>query len=461
VASSETLVSADACTAVFQKLQSFVKRGTAVKLILQHRMIGAADWASNRMRVSSQRSEVSVQVELTRNGAMGAALTSRLDDDGLLQAVRDAEHVIQYTSEQWENIADPFIDTPILTPQLWSNATANFDATARTDVMHHLVEPATRAGLLSTGLLQTSIEATATLSSEGLSRYYRSTGAECSITVRDVQGTASGWAGVNHYALEKIDPQALATQALDRCQRSVKPVAAEPGRYTVILSPQAVADLFEETINYTGRFSAEHGYGPFAGKELGRSKITEQVMDRRLMLRSDPMDVDGGFLPYDIYTGDSYRPTDWIDRGVLRELSYERDYALSALGLDQPLSYPSAEPRAFRLAPAPGVPTSTLDEMIGHTDRGIFVTRLHNVVVMDPDSMLCTGYTRDGLWLIEDGKISKSIKNFRFTESPLFVLNNVEEIGVPQRVYSNRGWAYVAPAIRVRDFSFTSLADAV
>jgi predicted Zn-dependent protease len=88
------------------------------------------------------------------------------------------------------------------------------------------------------------------------------------------------------------------------------------------------------------------------------------------------------------------------------------------------------------------------------------VTRFNNVNVIDGKSMLCSGYSRDGIWLIENGKISRPVKNFRFTESPLFVLNKTEDIGVPQRVFRS-GMAYVAPAVRVTDFSFTSLADAV
>jgi len=168
------------------------------------------------------------------------------------------------------------------------------------------------------------------------------------------------------------------------------------------------------------------------------------------------MDPDGAFLPYDQGTGTPYQPVDWISHGILRELAYNKWYALPKLNLDKAL--PNS--RSFRLTAAPGVPTATIDEMIASTQRGILVTRLYNVQVIDMQSMLCGGYTRDGLWLIEHGKISRPIKNFRFTESPLFVLNKLEEATIPERVFAPRR-SLVAPAIRVRDFSFTSLADAV
>jgi predicted Zn-dependent protease len=104
--------------------------------------------------------------------------------------------------------------------------------------------------------------------------------------------------------------------------------------------------------------------------------------------------------------------------------------------------------------------TTTIDEMIATTKRGFRVTRFSNVGVLDPNSLLCSGYTRDGLWLIENGKISKPVKNFRFTESPLFMLNNVDALGVPQRVFHPSAPAIVPP-IKARDFSFTSLSEAI
>jgi predicted Zn-dependent protease len=104
--------------------------------------------------------------------------------------------------------------------------------------------------------------------------------------------------------------------------------------------------------------------------------------------------------------------------------------------------------------------TTTIDEMIQTTKRGIMVTRLSNIRLVDPNSLLYTGYTRDGLWLVENGKISKPIKNFRFTESPMFVFNQVEQLGPPVRVF-HPGAPVIVPPVKVRDFSFTALADAI
>jgi predicted Zn-dependent protease len=200
------------------------------------------------------------------------------------------------------------------------------------------------------------------------------------------------------------------------------------------------------------RIMAENGIGPFADRDRpGFSKIGQQIIDRRLTLSADPMDPECGFVPFD-WNGEPYLATNWIEHGVLKELYYPRSYGLRQMGKD----YALPNSRAFRLSGG----TTTIDEMIADTRRGILVTRFNNLQILDLSSMLLQGNTRDGLWLIEKGKITKAIKNFRVTESPLFVLNSLQALGVPQRVYRPAAPA-VCPPIMAQDFSFTGLMDAV
>jgi predicted Zn-dependent protease len=142
----------------------------------------------------------------------------------------------------------------------------------------------------------------------------------------------------------------------------------------------------------------------------------------------------------------------WIDRGVLTAMSDHRDYALRSR--NENLGHPNS--LAYRMS---GGATS-IEEMIASTKRGLLVTRLSNVGLLDGGSVLCTGLTRDGLWLIENGAISKAVKNLRFTESPIFVLNSIEQLGQPVRVFSP-GAPVIVPPLKARDFSFTSMIDAV
>jgi predicted Zn-dependent protease len=261
----------------------------------------------------------------------------------------------------------------------------------------------------------------------------------------------------------RIDTEKLSAIALHKCLTSRNPVALEPGRYTTILEPQAVSDLVStifDTYTVMDRYAAEKPppRRPFSGEKKDETKIGEQVIDERITISADPMDPDLSFLPIDIYSSTAksvtvYHPVKWIENGVLKELAYQRDpYGIQVLGVNTGLPNSGA----FKMSGG----TTPIDEMISTTKRGVLVTRFSDVTLIDELSMLCTGYTRDGLWLIENGKISKPVKNFRFTESPLFILNNVEQMGVPQRVF-RPGKPAVVPPLKVSDFSFTSLADAI
>jgi predicted Zn-dependent protease len=293
----------------------------------------------------------------------------------------------------------------------------------------------------------------AVLDTSQLFRYYPITQCQYSITVRDPASAGSGWAGVDFNDWQRIDANQRTAIAIDKCQRSRNPVAVEPGRYTAVLEPQAVCDLFSPILDRAmDRQMAEMGMGPFAAGG-GNSKIGQRVLDDRMTVSADPMDPDCGFIPFD-WNGEPYQHVNWIENGVLKDLSYNRAYGVTALNKDAALS----NSRAYRLSMTGA--TATVDEMVEGVERGLLVTRFNNVRLVDFQSMLLSGTTRDGIWLIEKGKISKAVKNFRFTESPLFAFNNIQQSGIPQRVFRPDAPA-VVPAITVRDFSFTALADVV
>jgi predicted Zn-dependent protease len=214
------------------------------------------------------------------------------------------------------------------------------------------------------------------------------------------------------------------------------------------------------------------GLGPFNKSLmpplLGTAHLGDKVVDERISISADPMDPELGFPPFsldsegfvDLFKVPVYHPVKWIDHGVLTHLAYDRNDAIVRMGKN--LGLPNSG--AFRMS---GGDTS-IEEMISTTKRGIYVTRFDQLQLLDFTSQLHRGYTRDGLWLIENGKISKAIKNFAFTESILFILNNVDQLGVPQRVFHpNVPDPYlipqprIVPPLKVRDFSFTALTDAV
>jgi predicted Zn-dependent protease len=202
---------------------------------------------------------------------------------------------------------------------------------------------------------------------------------------------------------------------------------------------------------------------------MALSKLGERIIDARLTITADPSDPVAGFPSFDIGFPDGngdpfgdmwvYHPTTLVEHGVLVNLGYPRNYGIQSLGVSTGLPIGGA----IRMTGG----TTSIDEMIATTKRGVIVTRFDEIQQLDFRSLLLRGYTRDGIWLIENGKISKPIKNFAFTESILFALNNVEQLGVPQRVFHPSAGSLaqptpvVVPPLKIGDFSFTSLSDAV
>jgi len=453
----EEFLSHEQCAALFDRIVALGTGGGETSIALTSRYSSGATWARNRVHLSQAVGATTIEITRKVGGASAIAWATRTDDDGLREAIRHAELSLQWDVQNPEQIRDEPLNEPTLTPTLWSEPTYALDGAQRGDIAQHMIAASETAGLLAAGELLVSARGYATFNTMGIARYYPVTWVECSMSVRDQKGTASGWAGKTHYDIAKIDAQALAAVAHDKCVRSMNRGAVEPGRYVTILEPQAVADLFAVVMDPMGptmdRTGAENLIGPFA-LSLGRSKIGQHVLDRSLTVRSDPMDPDAGFVPFEKYSGDPYQPVSWFADGVLRDLYYHRDYALSRMHKGQSLELQGSYRLSSTLEPV------SIDEMIRTTERGILVTRFHNVQMVDNKSVLCTGFTRDGLWLIEHGKISRPIKNFRFTSSPLFAMNALEAVGKPVRVFDHE-FARVAPAMKVRDFNFTSLADAV
>jgi predicted Zn-dependent protease len=436
---------------LFKRIHGMAQGGGETRLALESTWTGNLRWARNQITTSGDRR--SNDVTLTRRiQKAGASVTfDMLDDTALEHAVRRAEHLLLLDPEQPESdLHDDYFE-PALTPHIFFDSTYNMEAASRATMMKSLVQPTIRAGMLAAGYIQVSAHGRTIQNSRGQVRYYPYTLAQYSVTVRDPQGTGSGWAGVDWNDWTRIDAEKISAVALDKCVRSRNPVAVEPGRYTTILEPQATCDLFSLVMNFMSRVGAEQGSPPFNGPKLGTTKIGQQVLDSRITVTADPMDPDLGFPPFDL-SGDVYHPVHWFDNGVLTNLSYERYYGVTQLGVNTglPNSY------AFRMNGG----TTTVDEMIQTTKRGIFVTRFSNIHLVDRNSLLYTGYTRDGLWLVENGKISKPIKNFKFTESPMFVFNSIDQLGPAVRTFHPAA-PVIVPPVKVRDFSFTALADAI
>ena len=407
-------------------------------------------FAANQVSTAGAVADASLTVQAAFGARHAATVTNDFSDEGLRRAVQAAESLAKLAPEDPETM--PELGAQQYVPvDAWFESTAALSAGDRARAALTALEPARQAGdLAAAGFLVTSASQAAVGNNAGLFAYHRTTNANYTLTVRTADGTGSGWAGAEHPDWSQLDTSAVARRAIEKARLSRNPVAVEPGRYTVILEPQAVADLVQLISFYADARSADEGRSPFS-KQGGGNKIGERIVNTQVTLYSDPQDAQLLAQPWD---GEGF-PIGrqlWIENGILKQLTYSRYWAKkqgrAATGF----------PTSIKMAGG----TSSLDEMIRSTPRGILVTRLWYLREVDPRTILYTGLTRDGTFLIENGRVSKAIRNLRFNDSPLFMLNNLETLGRPERVAGTEaGGAVVMPALKVRDFSFTSLSEAV
>ncbi|HEY9229725.1 MAG TPA: TldD/PmbA family protein [Gemmatimonadaceae bacterium] len=407
-------------------------------------------FADNRISTAGGVSTATVNVQSSFGPKHAVVSTNDFTDAGLERAVRQSEALAKLAPDDPEAM-------PPLPPQKYEDVKTYFDVTgslspeARAETARQAIEPCKAAGdLKAAGFLLTGIGAGAVGNNTGLFAYQSGTSSNYTLTVRTTDGTGSGWAGADHPDWSQVDVKRVAKQAIDKARLSRNPVAIEPGRYTVILEPQAVGDLVQLLAFSLDARSADEGRSPFS-KQGGGTKIGEKIVDERVTIFSDPADpqllsntFDGQGLPA--------RRQVFIENGVLKKLTYSRFWA------KKNNKEPDAGTNAVKFVGG----TQTTEDLIKSTNRGILVTRLWYLRQVDPRTILYTGLTRDGTFLIENGKITKSVKNLRFNESPLFMLNNLEALGQTARVAGTEGGGdVVMPAIKVKDFNFTSLSDAV
>jgi predicted Zn-dependent protease len=274
-----------------------------------------------------------------------------------------------------------------------------------------------------------------------------------STTARTPDGTGSGYATAGSRDWSDINAGNLGRRAAQKALASRNPQAIEPGMYTVVLEPQAVSDVLPLLAGSFNARSTDEGRSAFS--KPGGTKLGEKIADERVTIYSDPADPDLLMRPFD-NEGLPLRRITWIENGVLKNLSYTRFWA-DKKGV-QPTGgggggFGGGLPGGLKMVGG----TKSVDELVAGTQRGILVTRFWYIRFLDQRTVMVTGLTRDGTFLIENGKITRPLKNFRWNESPLFMLNKIEEIGRAERVEAGR----VMPALRVKDWNFTSLSDAV
>ena len=428
---------------------------------------GNTRFAGNEITTSGGTTNTSVTVTSTIGKRRASSSTNILDDESLKRTVDVAERLARLSPEDPEAMPELGAQTyPLVNG--YFDGTANLTPETRALAAKRAIDVAEQTAtgvdnMFVAGFLRANAGSNAVATSRGLFAYHRNSDAELSTTVRTPDATGSGWASAGARDWSAIDPAALGRVASLKAVRSRNPKAIEPGLYTVVLEPQAVADIMPQLIGSFNARANDEGRGTFT-KQGGGSRLGEKIADERVTMYSDPTDAELLVQPFDA-GGLPLRRVVYIEKGILKSFSYDRYWAQQK-GV-QPTSSGGG---GFGGGGGGGGGfgggggglkfvggTKSTEELIAGTERGILVTHFFYIRSLDQRTVLLTGLTRDGTFLIEKGKITQALKNFRWNESPLFMLNKIDEIGRAERTSAGQ----VMPALRVKDFNFTSLSEAV
>jgi predicted Zn-dependent protease len=410
-------------------------------------------FARNSVTTSGASSGYSLAIQAKFGLKIGTVTASEFSDAALQRAMRNAEEIARLSPENPE--AMPFVGA-----QTYAETKTYFEDAAdaspewRAGAVKAALDVAKARNVDAAGYVETSAQIQAVATSKGQFGFGRYTSADYNLTARTPDGTGSGWASKSYNELRLLQPGTLASAAIDKAARSHDPAGIEPGKYTVVLEPAAMADIVANLAFAADARQADEGRS-FFSKKGGGTRIGETVVNEKVTIYSDPTHPLAPAIPFD-GEGLPLARINWIDKGVLKNLSYSRYWAQK--------QGKTATPNPGNLIMDGG--TSTLDALIAGVQRGVLVTRFWYIRALDPQTLTFTGLTRDGLFLIENGKVTRPVKNMRWNESPIFALNNLDAMTPAERAVSGEGvggagFSIVCPAARIREFTFSSASDAV
>ncbi len=405
---------------------------------------GNIRYARNTVSTAGETTNRSLNVTANFGRKSGSASGNEFDDAALERVVRRAEELARLAPDNPE-----WID--LLGPQQYPRTPGYHDATAaitpdfRAQVAADSILPSKNRGCVAAGFLQDNAGWNAMMNSKGLFAYDRRTGVNFSLTVRTEDEQGSGYVERSYNDVTQFDPAATAAIAIEKAVASRVTRAIEPGKYTVVMEPTAVSDFMGGILGGFNARAAEEGRS-YLSKPGGQTRLGEKLVSELVTISSDPMNPVVPSSPWG-QDGLPRKPMTYFENGVVKALNYDRVWAARK----------GVEPTAGggNLIMAGGTGGSVAD-LIRTTTRGVLVTRFWYIRSVDPQTGLNTGLTRDGTFYIENGRILYAIKNFRFNESPIIMLNNIDALGTPVRAGNS-----LLPPIRARDFTFSSLSDAV
>ncbi len=409
---------------------------------------GSTRFANNAITTNGVYSNLNLAVQVLKGKKQGLVMINELDREKVREAVARADTLSDVAPENAEFM-------PLLGPQVYPSvpplyyaATAGFSPDQRAGAIISAIDKAKARNLNAAGFFETTSFTSASLNSLG--QYYFATGSRAYYSNTMRGGTGSGWAAAEDEDVAKLQTGDLADRALVKAVESQNPKKLSPGKYTVVLEPAAVADfLWMLFYNFAAR-EADEGRS-FLSLSEGKNRLGEALFNPKVTVYSDP-----AFPPIPAFPigedGLPVKKTVWIEKGVIKNLSYTRYWAQKSGR--EPVPFPS------NIIMEGGA--HSLTDLIRSTEDGVLVSRLWYIRDLNPMILLLTGLTRDGVFRIKNGKVVYPVNNFRFNESPVNVLKNVVMMSKPVRAMGGEtGQSAFVPALKAKDFNFASISEAV
>ncbi len=404
---------------------------------------GNIRYARNSVSTAGENSDTTLVVQSNFGKKVGTATINEFDDASIEKVVRRAEELAKLAPENPEFMG-PLEQQTYGESKTYSESTAKITPEYRAQAAANSINPAAAKDVTAAGFLEDTNNFASMRNSKGLFAYNKSTNVDFTVTMRSNDGTGSGWVTRDFNDVSKLDTSEASKIAIDKALQSRNAKAIEPGKYTVILEPAASGELLQNMFFNMGARQADEGRSFLANKG-GGTKLGEKIVDERVNIFTDPFNAEAPASPW-TQDGQARKRLDILKGGVIKNLFYDRYWA----------SQKNVEPVPFPGNTIMEGGNASLEDLIKDTKKGVFVTRFWYIRSVDPQTLLYTGLTRDATFFIENGKIKHPIKNFRFNESPIIMLNNLEVLGKQVRVNGN-----LIPYMKIRDFTFTSLSDAV
>jgi predicted Zn-dependent protease len=441
-------MTADERTALAERVLGHA-RAEAAEVTVTYERRALTRFTRETITQNVDESDTLVQVRAIVDGRTGIAATNRTDDASLAAVAARAEELATFAprDERPPHVAAPAaVESPA---GAYVAATAAASPERRAGIAHAIFGHARRGGLWSAGYVVTSASGVTLATSRGARLSFDAThaGANTKMSGADASGFAERYAP----DIAQIDGDAVGARAAAKAGSSRAPCAVEPGDWTVILEPAA----FGELLAYLGaHFSAE----AFAeGSSFASGKLGEPLLGAGVTIRDDYRDPLNPGMPFD-FEGTPTQPVTLVDDGVVRGIVTDARWAARLDRANTGHATPPADgagPAARHLVVGAG--SASVDELIARTPRGLLITRLWYVRVVDQRTVLLTGMTRDGTFLIEDGVVGPGVRNMRFNVSLVDALGDCEFANDPTRT-GGYSYALVTPSVKLARFRFASVS---